>query len=44
MAGGHSLLPLMKLRLAQPSHVVDLARIDGLAYIREQDGGLAIGP
>ena len=44
MAGGHSLLPLMKLRLAQPSHVVDLSRIDGLAYIREQDGGLAIGP
>ena len=44
LAGGHSLLPLMKLRLAQPSHVVDLARIDGLSYIREQDGGLAIGP
>ena len=38
------MLPLMKLRLAQPSHVVDLARIEGLAYIREQDGGLAIGP
>ena len=38
------MLPLMKLRLAQPAHVVDLARIDGLAYIREQDGGLAIGP
>lgn len=44
MAGGHSLLPLMKLRLAQPAHVVDLRRIDNLAYIREQNGGLAIGP
>ena len=44
LAGGHSLLPLMKLRLAQPSHVVDLGAIEGLAYIRAQDGGLAIGP
>jgi carbon-monoxide dehydrogenase medium subunit len=44
LAGGHSLLPVMKLRLSQPSHVVDLAGIDGLSYIREQDGGLAIGP
>ena len=44
LAGGHSLLPLMKLRLAQPAHVVDLGRIEGLAYIREQDDGLAIGP
>ena len=44
MAGGHSLLPLMKLRLAQPAHVVDLRRIENLAYIREQNGGLAIGP
>lgn len=43
LAGGHSLLPLMKLRLAQPSHVVDLGRIESLAYIREQNGGLAIG-
>lgn len=38
------MLPLMKLRLAQPAHLVDLSRIEGLAYIREQDGGLAIGP
>ena len=44
LAGGHSLLPLMKLRLAQPAHVVDLGRIEGLAYIQEQDDGLAIGP
>ena len=44
LAGGHSLLPMMKLRLAQPSHLVDLARIKELAYVRERDGGLAIGP
>jgi carbon-monoxide dehydrogenase medium subunit len=44
LAGGHSLLPMMKLRLARPSHLVDLRRISELAYIREQDGGLAIGP
>ena len=44
LAGGHSLLPLMKLRLAQPSHVVDLRRVDGLAYIEQRDEGLAIGP
>lgn len=44
LAGGHSLLPLMKLRLARPSHLVDLRRIGDLAYIRERDGGLAIGP
>jgi carbon-monoxide dehydrogenase medium subunit len=44
LAGGHSLLPMMKLRLTRPSHLVDLRRIDDLAYIREQDGGLAIGP
>jgi carbon-monoxide dehydrogenase medium subunit len=44
LAGGHSLLPMMKLRLAQPAHLVDLGRISDLAYIRERDGGLAIGP
>ena len=44
LAGGHSLLPLMKLRLAQPSHLVDLRRVEGLDYLEERDGGLAIGP
>ena len=44
LAGGHSLLPMMKLRLAQPSHVVDLGRIGDLDYITERDEGLAIGP
>ena len=43
LAGGHSLLPLMKLRLAQPGHVVDLGRVAGLSYIEERGGGLAIG-
>ena len=43
LAGGHSLIPLMRLRLAQPQVVVDLGKIDSMAYIREQDGGLAIG-
>jgi carbon-monoxide dehydrogenase medium subunit len=44
LAGGHSLLPMMKLRLAQPAHLVDLGRISDLAYIVERDGGLAVGP
>jgi aerobic carbon-monoxide dehydrogenase medium subunit len=43
IAGGHSLLPLMKLRLAQPRLLVDLGRIPGLSYIRREDGVLAIG-
>ncbi|HEY3063763.1 MAG TPA: xanthine dehydrogenase family protein subunit M [Chloroflexota bacterium] len=43
IAGGHSLLPLMKLRLAQPKLLVDISRIPDLAYIRVEDGQLAIG-
>jgi carbon-monoxide dehydrogenase medium subunit len=43
LAGGHSLLPLMKLRLAQPRLLVDIGRIPGLAYVRREDGYLAIG-
>jgi carbon-monoxide dehydrogenase medium subunit len=43
LAGGHSLIPLMKLRLAQPKHVVDLRRIGGLAGIREEGGAIVIG-
>jgi carbon-monoxide dehydrogenase medium subunit len=43
LAGGHSLLPIMKLRLAAPSALVDIGRIDGLAYVREEDGVIAIG-
>jgi carbon-monoxide dehydrogenase medium subunit len=43
IAGGHSLLPLMKLRLAQPRLLVDIGRIPNLAYVRREDGVLAIG-
>jgi carbon-monoxide dehydrogenase medium subunit len=44
LAGGHSLLPLMKVRLATPTVLVDLRRIPGLHGIEEQDGGWRIGP
>ena len=44
LAGGHSLIPLMKLRLAEPSVLIDLGKIGDMAYVREADGGgLAIG-
>lgn len=44
LAGGHSLLPLMKLRLAKPAALIDLGRIPDLAAIREADGAVRIGP
>jgi aerobic carbon-monoxide dehydrogenase medium subunit len=43
LAGGHSLLPLMKLRLAQPSLLVDIGRIADLRFIREEEETIAIG-
>ena len=43
IAGGHSLLPVMKLRFSQPSHLIDIRRVPGLAGIREEDGALCIG-
>ena len=43
IAGGHSLLPMMKLRLAQPEHLIDINDLTELAYIREQDGEIRIG-
>jgi aerobic carbon-monoxide dehydrogenase medium subunit len=43
LAGGHSLIPAMKLRLAQPSLLVDISRIQDLSYIREADGQIRIG-
>ena len=43
IAGGHSLLPMMKLRLATPDHLVDINDLDELAYIREEGDELAIG-
>jgi aerobic carbon-monoxide dehydrogenase medium subunit len=44
LAGGHSLLPLMKVRLAAPTVLVDLRRVPGLHGIEEQNGGWRIGP
>jgi carbon-monoxide dehydrogenase medium subunit len=43
IAGGHSLLPMMKLRLANPEHLVDINDIDELAYIREEGPEVRIG-
>ena len=43
LAGGHSLLPMMKLRLAMPAALVDLGRIPGLDEISASNGGLKIG-
>src|SRR5579864_2247444 len=43
LAGGHSLLPMMKLRLVQPPLLVDISRIPGLTGIERADGGLRIG-
>ena len=49
LAGGQSLIPILKLRLASPSYLVDLGRIGGLSYIREEPAaegrpaGIAIG-
>ncbi len=43
LAGGHSLLPMMKLRFAQPANLIDLNRIDALRGIREEGGQIVIG-
>jgi carbon-monoxide dehydrogenase medium subunit len=43
LAGGHSLVPLMKLRLATPSVLVDVGRVDDLKYIRDEGDHVAIG-
>ena len=43
IAGGHSLVPLMKLRLSEPTVLIDVARIPGLSGIREKDGKIEIG-
>ena len=43
LAGGHSLIPMMKYRLATPEHLIDLQAIDGLDGISEDDGVLRIG-
>jgi carbon-monoxide dehydrogenase medium subunit len=43
IAGGHSLVPLMKLRLSEPGMLIDIARIPGLAGIHEREGKIVIG-
>lgn len=43
LAGGHSLIPAMKLRLAQPQLLIDIGRIKDLSYIREEAGEIRIG-
>ena len=43
LAGGHSLLPLMKLRLAVPEVLIDIGRLHELRYVREEDGHIAVG-
>ncbi len=43
LSGGQSLIPLMKLRLASPEHLIDINRIPGLDYVREAGGVLSIG-
>lgn len=44
LAGGQSLIPLMKLRFANPAHLVDLNFISGTSYIREENNVLSFGP
>ena len=43
LAGGQSLMPMLNMRYVLPDHVIDLNRVDGLSYIREQDDALEIG-
>src|SRR5215471_3252834 len=43
LSGGQSLLPLLKLRLAKPAHVVDIGKIPGLDALKEEGGFLRIG-
>src|SRR2546421_10536676 len=43
LAGGHSLIPMMKLRLAQPKHVIDLRKVPGLSGIKEDGGMISLG-
>src|SRR5256886_8799489 len=43
LAGGQSLVPLLNMRLARPSVIIDLNRVRGLDYIRQENGEIAIG-
>ena len=43
LAGGHSLVPLMKLRLAQPSVLIDIGRVSDLSYVKDEGDHIAVG-
>jgi len=43
LAGGQSLVPMMNFRVVTPAHLVDLNRVEGLAYIRDEGGAIAFG-
>ena len=43
LAGGHSLIPMMKYRLATPTQLIDVGRVDDLSYINRENGHIAIG-
>jgi carbon-monoxide dehydrogenase medium subunit len=43
LAGGHSLIPMMKLRLAQPKHIIDLGKVKGLGGVKEEKGVFSVG-
>ena len=43
LAGGHSLLPLLRLRVSRPTLLVDLGRVEGLSYVRDAGAAIAIG-
>src|SRR3954447_21848869 len=43
LAGGQSLMPMLNMRFVQPDHVIDLNRVEGLSFIRDNGGGLQIG-
>jgi carbon-monoxide dehydrogenase medium subunit len=43
LAGGQSLMPMLNMRFVLPDHIIDLNRVEGLSYVREAQGALAIG-
>lgn len=43
LSGGQSLIPVLNMRLSTPKYLIDIGRVEGLSYIREEDGYLAIG-
>lgn len=43
LAGGQSLLPILNMRLAAPAHLVDINRVEGLSFVRVEDGGVRVG-